>query len=180
MLPRWYLHNFKCWRKKYRSSHPEVFLVKGVLKICNKLTGDHPCRSVIPTKLQSNFIEITLRRGCTPVNLLHIFRTSFTKSTCERLLLKLSNSSFRFWRKYMTQFLHVPLIFNRSLEIFNAYFLTKFYNDSTIFISHSVPLRLYPKKLSSQIYYYDYCWVLKKLVETSTHCWNRKTRYFIP
>ena len=26
-----------------RSSHPEVFLVKGVLKICSKVTGGHPC-----------------------------------------------------------------------------------------------------------------------------------------
>ena len=28
----------------YRSSHPEVFLEKGVLKICIKFTGEHPCR----------------------------------------------------------------------------------------------------------------------------------------
>ena len=34
-----------------------------------------------------NFIEITLRHGCSPVNLLHIFRTPFTKNTSERLLL---------------------------------------------------------------------------------------------
>ena len=25
-----------------RSSHPEVFLVKGILKICSKSTGEHP------------------------------------------------------------------------------------------------------------------------------------------
>ena len=30
-----------------RSSHPEVFLGKGVLKICNRFTGEHPCRSAI-------------------------------------------------------------------------------------------------------------------------------------
>ena len=35
----------------YRSSHPEVFLVKGVLKICSKFTGEHPCQSVISIKL---------------------------------------------------------------------------------------------------------------------------------
>ena len=39
------------------------------------------------TPMQSNFIEITLRRGCSPVNLLHIFRTSFLKNTSGRLLL---------------------------------------------------------------------------------------------
>ena len=31
--------------------------------------------------------EITLRDGCSPVNLLHIFRTRFTKSTSGWLLL---------------------------------------------------------------------------------------------
>ena len=34
-----------------------------------------------------NFIEITLRHGCSPVNLLHIFRTPFTKNTSGWLLL---------------------------------------------------------------------------------------------
>ena len=38
---------------KHRSSHPEVFLEKGVLKICSKFTGEHPCRSAISIKLQS-------------------------------------------------------------------------------------------------------------------------------
>ena len=35
----------------YRSSRPEVFLRKGVLKICSTFTGEHPCRSVISIKL---------------------------------------------------------------------------------------------------------------------------------
>ena len=35
------------------SSHPEVFLGKGVLKICSKFTGEHPCRSAISIKLQN-------------------------------------------------------------------------------------------------------------------------------
>ena len=32
-------------------------------------------------------VEITLRRGCSPVNLLHIFRTTFPKNTSGGLLL---------------------------------------------------------------------------------------------
>ena len=39
--------------KSFRSSRPEVFLVKGVLKICSKFTGEHPCRNVISRKLQA-------------------------------------------------------------------------------------------------------------------------------
>ena len=35
----------------YRSSPPEVFLEKGVLKICRKFTEEHPYRSVISIKL---------------------------------------------------------------------------------------------------------------------------------
>ena len=34
-----------------------------------------------------NFIDITLRHGCSPVNLLHIFKTSFPKNISEWLLL---------------------------------------------------------------------------------------------
>ena len=39
----------------YRSNSLEVFLGKGVLKICSKFTGEHPCRSVISIKLLCNF-----------------------------------------------------------------------------------------------------------------------------
>ena len=38
----------------FRSSHPEVFFRKGVLKICSKFTGEHPCRSAISIKLLWN------------------------------------------------------------------------------------------------------------------------------
>ena len=64
-----------------RSSHPEVFLEKGVLEICSKFTWEHPCQSVISIKLQlyCSFIEIALWYGWSPVNLLHIFRTPFPR-----------------------------------------------------------------------------------------------------
>ena len=69
----------------FRSSHPEVFPGKGVLKICSKFTGEHSCRSAIAIKLQSKFIEITLRHGCPPVNLLHL--PPVFKTTSGRMLL---------------------------------------------------------------------------------------------
>ena len=37
--------------------------------------------------LLSQFIEITLRHGSSPVNKLHIFRTTFLKNISGRLLL---------------------------------------------------------------------------------------------
>ena len=75
--------------KTFISRHREVFLGKDDLKICSKFTGEPPYRSVISIKLQSNFIEIALRRGCSPVNLQHIFRTPFLKNTAGGLLLNL-------------------------------------------------------------------------------------------
>ena len=59
----------------FKTNRPKVFLRKGVLKIYSKFTGEHPCQKVISIKLQSSFIEITLRHGCSPVNLLYIFST---------------------------------------------------------------------------------------------------------
>ena len=73
----------------FRSSPPEALLGKGVLKICSKFSGEHPCQSVISIKLQSNSIETTLRYGCSPVNLLHIFRKTFAENTSGGLLLYL-------------------------------------------------------------------------------------------
>ena len=81
-------YNWSIWT--YRSSHPEVFLRKGVLKICSKFTGEQPSRSVISIKLKSNFVEITLQHVCSSVHLLHIFRAPFPKNTSGRLLLNIT------------------------------------------------------------------------------------------
>ena len=69
-------------------SRPEMFLGKGVLKICHKFTRKHPYRSAISKKLQSDFIKVTLQHRCSLVNLLNIFRTSFYKNNYEGLLLQ--------------------------------------------------------------------------------------------
>ena len=86
----------------YRSSHPEVFLRKGVLEICSKFTGEHPCRGGISITLNGNFIEITLRHGCSPVNLQHIFRTTFLKNTSGRLFLYAGDNTLKSKRELAT------------------------------------------------------------------------------
>ena len=68
-----------------KTSHLQVFLGKGVLKMPRKFTGENPCRSVISINVHNNFIEITLWHGCSPVNLLHISRTLFLQNTTEHL-----------------------------------------------------------------------------------------------
>ena len=47
-----------------RSSHPDVFLEKGVLKICSKFTGEHPCQSAISIKLQTTLLKSHFDMGC--------------------------------------------------------------------------------------------------------------------
>ena len=95
----------------FRSSHPEVFLGKGVLKIWSKFTREHPCQSAISIKLLCHFNEIALRHGCFPANLLHIFRKPFPKNTFGRLLLYFLN------RKY---YLHQVL----KAHLFLIYFIS--------------------------------------------------------
>ena len=70
-----------------KSSPAEVFVRKGPLKICSTFTGEHPCRSVISLQLFCSFIGITFRHGCSPVKLLHIFKTPFPNNTSGGLLL---------------------------------------------------------------------------------------------
>ena len=57
---------------------------------------------VISIMLLWKFIEITLRHGCPPVNLLHIFRTPFTKNTSGRLLLNKFNNKLILMQSNMT------------------------------------------------------------------------------
>ena len=51
------------------------------------LQGGHHVEVWFSIKLLSNFIEITLRHGCSPVNLLHFFKTLLHKNTYRGLLL---------------------------------------------------------------------------------------------
>ena len=71
----------------FTSSRPEVFLKNAVLKIYSKFTREDPCRSATSIRFLGNFIEISLRHGCSPVNLMDIFKTAFAKKTSGRLLL---------------------------------------------------------------------------------------------
>ena len=65
-----------------------IFLL-GILRGCPKALQN------TLLKLLRNFIEIILWHECSPVNLLHAFRTPFTKNTSERLLLCLHHISYK-------------------------------------------------------------------------------------
>ena len=105
-----------------RSHHPEVLLRKGFLKICSKVTGEHPCQCVISIKLGWNFIEIAVRYRCSPVNLLHIFRTRFSRNTPGRLLL------FFIRLKRISKFL-ILFFFFQHLFAFSILYLTRIFQN---------------------------------------------------
>ena len=59
----------------------------------NRVICEGVNKQILPLKfscriLESNFIEMALRHGCSLVNLLHIFRAPFSKNTSEGLLLE--------------------------------------------------------------------------------------------
>ena len=67
-------------------------LSRGVLKKrCSENMQQIYRRAPVPkcdfNKVTSSVIKITLRHGCSPVNLLHNFRKAFPKDTSGRLLL---------------------------------------------------------------------------------------------
>ena len=125
----------------FRSSHPDVFLEKSVLKISDKFTGEHPSRSAISIKLLCNFIEIPVRHGYSPVNVLHIFRTPFLKNTSGWLLLPIRSSrhfikrSGNHWRKTML----ISIIFWIPSNI--KCFITQYFIRSYLDLSEAILLQ---------------------------------------
>ena len=113
----------------YRSSHPEVLLEKGALKICSKFPGEHPCWSVIWIKMQINFIEITFRHGCSPVNLVHIFRATFSKNISRRLLCCITTNPFFRHIKDLNLSLYKMYSILDICEVFKILFIVTEYQD---------------------------------------------------
>ena len=65
----------------YRSSHPEVFYEKCVLKICSKCTREHPCRSMVfSCKFTACFLNAFPRN--TSAWLLLYIRTLYWEDYC--------------------------------------------------------------------------------------------------
>ena len=81
--------------------------------------------SLVSIKLLCNFVEITLRHGCSPVKLLHIIRTLFPKNTSGGLLLNFYfNASQYFTAVDKKQSVGTKLISN----FLTIHFFSTFYN----------------------------------------------------
>ena len=109
------------------SSPSEVFLGKAVLKICSKFTGEHPCRSGFSIKLLCNFIENALQHGCSPVSLLHTFKTPFPKNTSEGLLWKELNK-LKSKKALQETDIHIKII-KKNVDVIPHFFYHNFKNS---------------------------------------------------
>ena len=94
----------------HRSSAPEMFFGKGVLKI-----GEHPCQSVI---------EITPRCGCSPVNMKHFLEHLFLKKpldSCFCVHMTFSSLVIFYFQITINSFHYgYSLIHSRAYSYFNA------------------------------------------------------------
>ena len=139
--------NFSSWKPShqsfslcqvfFRSIRPEAFLGTGVLKICSKFTGEHPCRSVIAiaTLLKSHFAMGV------PVNLQHIFRGSFPRNTSGWLLLVFEDNKHQVYGQVFKK-----AFFKKTINVFKK----KYSSGLLLFFFHFVE---YGKISSSTVQY---------------------------
>ena len=75
------IHIKKITWGRFRSSRPEVFYKKGVLRYFPKFTGKHLCQSLFFNKVAglspATLLKKTLWRRCFPVNFVKFLRTPF-------------------------------------------------------------------------------------------------------
>lgn len=76
-------------------------------------------------KLLHSFIETTVRYGCSPTNLLRIFKTPFHNYTSGKLLLKLTNLFFLYVRPGPKEALSLKLFYLLELVYLKYKRLTK-------------------------------------------------------
>ena len=87
------IHNYfsfsfwSIWIKHLRQLRSAI-VAQAVILRCSENMQQIYRRTLMPFQWScSNLIKIVLRHGCSPVNLLHIFRTPFPKNISGRLLL---------------------------------------------------------------------------------------------
>ena len=88
----YYILFFHKYDYLFGSSLPWVFLWKSVLGVCSGFVVWLPYQSVISIKFLYSFVGVTLRRGCSLVNLLRIFRALLCGSTDGGMLLSFSKT----------------------------------------------------------------------------------------
>ena len=123
--------------------------------------------SVISIKLLYNFIEIALRHGFSPVNLVHIFRTPFLKNTSEWLLLILC-----VWLGSECAF--APRKFTKKGEIYMQ-FIRKLRSTADSCSCKTIKIKIHVRTwfVYSEVVFRR--WYIEKLFETISHISHEST-----
>ena len=132
----------------------------------SKFTWEHTCRSVVSIKLLCNFVEITLRHGCFPVNLQRIFRTPFTKNTSGRLLLYVKICIFWKCLQYTIHWDKTKKIsFEQNKRYENALFFFRELQLTTVLllISDSYMSKVCLSETGSGIFHVRFCFFFIKV-----------------
>ena len=81
LFNHWQKHPFRDVFRKSRSSRPEVFCKKGVLRNFTKITVKHPCQSLFFNKVAglriANLLKERLWHKCFTVNFLKFLKNTF-------------------------------------------------------------------------------------------------------
>ena len=93
--------SFQASNLAFRRNPPDVFLRKNVLKISSKFTGERQCQSATSI----------INKVCSPLNLLHIFRTSFPRNTSWWLLLGFLDVTFFCTQNLIIALFEISLIY---------------------------------------------------------------------
>ena len=92
---------FNPWIFIYKSSRPEVFYKKGVLRNSTKFTGKHLCQSLFFNEVAglrpTTLLKKRLWHRCFPVNFAKFLRTPFFKEHLWWLLLHLPLFTFIYY-----------------------------------------------------------------------------------
>ena len=92
----------------FRSSRPEVFCKKGVLRNFTKFTGKHLCQSFFFNR-PATLLKKKLWHRCFPVNFVKFLRTPFLQNTSGGCFCYVVRTSFYFETLFSTQPINLVL-----------------------------------------------------------------------
>ena len=140
-----------CACSKNRSSRPEVFCKKGVLRNFAKFTGKNLCQSLFFNKVAglrpATVLKKRLRHRCFPVNFVKFLRTPFLNNT----------SGGYFWKHNVAMQTTAEFASNSTANIkrSNSLDLT-FKNVAAKNLCGGVVARKVPRKLTCYSWFYDF------------------------
>ena len=108
---------------EFRSSRPEVFCKKGVLRKFTEFAGKHLCQSLFFNKFAGlkpvTLLKMRLWHSCFPVNFLKFLRTPFYIEYLRWLLLSVVLSFFYFDKQILCLFIYTKYLIQATFLVFN-------------------------------------------------------------